>query len=62
MDQLDKILELRTPFNGRLYTAKPKGYDPSQPLGREGRFSGEGTRAFYVWRLTRNLLVRSQLS
>lgn len=47
MDELDIILGQRNVFTGSLYTAKRKGCNPEDPSGYEGRFSGDGTRAYY---------------
>jgi len=47
MDQQEIIIKHQTPFNDTLYMIKSKKYLPSEPSGKEGRYSGEGTKAYY---------------
>jgi hypothetical protein len=47
MDEQEIIDKYQTVFTGTLYTIKSKKYPPSEPSGKEGRYSGEGTKANY---------------
>jgi RES domain len=47
MDEQEIIDKNQTVFSGTLYMIKPKNYSPSEPSGKQGRYSGEGTKAYY---------------
>lgn len=47
MSELDNICKHKKVFNGTLYMMKPKKSLPWQPSGYEGRYSGNGTPAYY---------------
>jgi len=48
MTELEEILnQNQTVFSGPLYTIKKKEYPPWKPSGFEGRYSGNGTSAYY---------------
>jgi len=48
MDEQEIIDKNQTVFSGTLFMIKSKQYRPSDPSGKEGRYSGEGTKAYYL--------------
>jgi hypothetical protein len=47
MDEVEVINKHQKVFNGTLYMIKSNNFKPSDPSGKEGRYSGEGTKAYY---------------
>ena len=46
-EELQQIFQNRNSFVGTLYTCKFRRYSPADPSGNEGRYSGDGTCAYY---------------
>jgi hypothetical protein len=46
-EDLQHIFLNRNSFEGMLYTCKSRKYSPANPSGNEGRYSGNGTSAYY---------------
>ncbi len=47
MSELDDICKHKKVFSGTLFVLKPKKSLPGEPSGSEGRYSGNGTYAYY---------------